>query len=164
MNEVTRLPFIASASPVAAQGEANDSEQALFQLIATHTQQRRAVCVLDSVLCKVAHAHAEDMAQHNFFSHTNLEGHGPNWRIRQAGYVLPSYYPAEGNNVESIAGGQATAKLALDGWLHSPSHIVHVLGQLDFYRAQTQVGAGYAYKHGTTYGHYWVFLSAPVSE
>lgn len=160
------MPFIASPSPVAAQGEANDSEQALFQLIALHPSQRRPVCVLDSVLCQVARQHAEDMSQHNFFAHTNLSGHGPNWRIRQAGYQLPDWYGKEpdANNVESIAGGQATTEGALAAWLASDAHRVHVLGRLDFYAAQTHVGVGYAFGQDSEYRHYWVFLSAPVED
>lgn len=160
------MPFVANGTPVQAQGEANDSEQALFRLIALHPAQRRAVCVLDSVLCQVARQHAVDMSQHNFFSHTNLSGHGPNWRIRQAGYALPDFYGKadDANNCESIAGGYATADAALAAWLASPSHIVHVLGQLETYVAQTHVGVGYAFGQDSDFVRYWVFLSAPVSE
>jgi uncharacterized protein YkwD len=159
------MPLIANASPIAAQGEANDSEQALFQLIATHTQQRRAVCVLDSVLCRVARQHAEDMSRHNFFSHTNLSGHGPNWRIRQAGYTLPDFYGKadDANQCESIAGGYPTPDGVLAAWLRSESHRVHVLGQLDTYVAQTHVGVGYAFGQDSDFVRYWVFLSATVS-
>ena len=102
------------------------------------------------------------MAARGYFAHTNPDGLGPNALVRQAGYVLPSYYSTEpaANNIESIAAGPATPEAVLQLLLGSEAHRTHVLGLHDFYAAQVEYGIGYVNAPGSKYGHYWVILTA----
>ncbi len=101
------------------------------------------------------------MAKRHYFGHTNPDGHGANYLVRQAGYTLPSFYPSDGNNIESIAAGQTSPSAAWSSWMGSSGHKQHLLGELDFYAAQTSYGVGYYYDPGSQYVHYWVVITAP---
>jgi uncharacterized protein YkwD len=102
------------------------------------------------------------MGTRNYFSHTNLDGYGPNYLVQEAGYILPSYYDQSltGNNIESICAGSPTASDAWDLLMGSDGHRTHLLGLDPFYAVQTDYGIGYAYIPGSTYGHYWVIITA----
>lgn len=156
----TYLPSV-HGNGLAAQADTAQAA-ALLALIRTHPQQRRASMTVHPLLMQVAQARAQDMAQRDYFSHTDPDGYGPNWHVRQAGYVLPDWYGQHmaANNVESIHAGGVDAAMVVDGWMHSESHSVHMLGTLPFYADQIDVGAGYAMRVGTVYTKYWVFISA----
>jgi uncharacterized protein YkwD len=102
------------------------------------------------------------MGTRNYFSHTNLDGYGPNYLVQEAGYILPSYYDQllDANNIESICAGSSTASHAWDLLMGSDDHRTHLLGLDPFYALQTDYGIGYAYIPGSTYGHYWVIITA----
>ncbi len=92
---------------------------------------------LDEALSSVAQAHAEDMVNRAFFSHTNPDGLSAFDRLSNAGI---SYQAA----AENIAAGQTSAELAMDGWMNSPGHKSNILGE-----TYTKIGIGY-------YQNYWV--------
>jgi uncharacterized protein YkwD len=52
-----------------------------------------------------------------------------------------------------------TPQHAFDAWLNSPGHRKHLLGELDFYKQQTQIGIGYVVVDAKGNG-YWLFWSA----
>ncbi len=82
---------------------------------------------------QAARAHSSDMAQRNFFSHTNPDGVGPFDRARAAGYT--------GNRMaENIAAGYPTPADAVEGWLNSPGHRANMLNC-----ALTETGIGFTY-------------------
>jgi len=103
------------------------------------------------------------MGEQRYFSHTNLDGYGPNYLVRQAGYQLPSWWSSDptANYIESIAAGYPTPETAWQAWLNSSGHRRHVLGENEFWAEQTNYGIGYAYVAGSPYRHYWVFITAP---
>ncbi|MEZ4611982.1 MAG: hypothetical protein R2838_17355 [Caldilineaceae bacterium] len=79
---------------------------------------------------------------------------------------LPSFYSMErdGNNIESIAGGFASAQDAWTGLLGSPAHRRHLLGEVDFYREQIDLGIGFVEDPDSDYRYYWVILTARTGE
>lgn len=160
---LTFVGAIPSGSTFAAGANLNAREQALFDLMAGHSNQRRPFLHLDPTLCNVAQARAADMAARHYFDHTDPDGHGPNWWVRNAGYTLPAGYSqaATGNNIESIAAGHASAGAAWDAWMGSSAHAQHVLATNSFYADQTSVGIGYVKSAGSEYTHYWVVITAP---
>jgi uncharacterized protein YkwD len=141
----------------------NSQEQEIANFAINHPDQGRPFMSCDPILAQVARARAVDMGTRNYFSHTNPDGYGPNYLVRQAGYVLPSWYGSadNANNIESIAAGYPTAAAAWAGWLNSAGHRTHVLAEDSFWADQTSYGIGYAYVPNSTYKHYWVFISAP---
>lgn len=170
------LPFVSSvASPPSSTpasvpvrnpnnfcAQANDEEQGLASLITGASNQQRDFMACNTVLAQVARERAQDMANRNYFGHTNPDGYGPNALVRNAGYRLPGFYASsqDGNNIESIAAGYRTAQAAFEGWMESTGHRVQVLGEAQFYRDQVEFGVGYYYNPNSEYKHYWVFLSA----
>lgn len=153
------------AAVLAPQAEAalNAQEQAIVDRMANASGQGRAFLKVDPILSQVARARAADMARRGYFSHENPDGHGPNYLVRQAGYSLPPFYSAEGNNVESIAAGRASASETWSDWMSSSPHKRHLLGEIAFYAEQTSIGVGYVYEAGSRYRAYWVVITAPPS-
>ena len=148
------------SAPTAHQPNAN--EDRLVELMRTHPQQQRATMRYNPVLARVARERASDMAARGYFGHTNPDGWGPNALVRQAGYLLPSYYGVapDTNNIESIGAGPATADEVWQLFLNSAAHRAHLLGLTSFYAEQVEYGIGYVAAPGTTYGHYWVIITA----
>ena len=144
----------------------NAEEQAVADLMVNDPNQQRVNPVCNSILAQVARARARDMAQRNYFSHTNPDGIGPNYLVRQMGYVLPDWYNnnPDGNNIESIGAGYNSPTALWEAWRRSEGHRVHVLGESDFWAEQRAYGVGYYFDPNSTYKHYWVFLSAPIAE
>lgn len=128
-----------------AQAQAGDFIQRVLDL----TNQQRAQAglpplTLDPALNSSALAHSQDMASHNFFSHTGSDGSSVDQRIRAAGY---SPLWAWGEN---IAAGQPSPEEVVNAWMNSPSHRANILSP--YYH---EIGVAYVYAAGTTYLHYW---------
>ena len=92
----------------------------------------------------VAYAHSKDMAQNNYFSHTNLAGQSPFDRMRAAGI---SYRSA----AENIAAGQRTPQEVVNAWMNSAGHRANILNS-----SVTKMGVGIY--SGGSYGVYWTQL------
>lgn len=137
-------------------------ERALAQRIAAHPEQQRPSFVCHPILEQVARAHAQYMAASGQLSHLDASGTGPNARVRQAGYPLPSWYSLEpaANNIQSIAGGYPTAEAVFNAWLASSGHRPHVLGLDPFWAEQVEYGIGFAANPASPHGQYWVLLTA----
>lgn len=92
----------------------------------------------------VAYSHSKDMAQNNYFSHTNLSGQSPFDRMRAAGI---SY----GSAAENIAAGQRTPQEVVNAWMNSAGHRANILNS-----SVTEMGVGIY--SGGSYGVYWTQL------
>lgn len=69
----------------------------------------------NALLDRVARAHAADMSQNGFFSHTGSKGTSPRERLKAAGY-------GPCRTAENIGDGYRTAEAAAKGWRESPPH------------------------------------------
>lgn len=147
--------------------EPNVEEAELAAIFQTDPAQSRERIECDVVLSEVARQRAQDMAARHYFGHVNPDGVGPNLLVRASGYALPDEYSMsqDGNNIESIAGGYESAEAAWSGLMDSPAHRRHLLGEVDFYREQTDLGIGYFFDADSDYQHYWVIITAkPAHE
>ncbi|MEU6132604.1 CAP domain-containing protein [Saccharopolyspora sp. NPDC047091] len=91
-----------------------------------------------------AQAHAADMAEQNYFAHSDAVSPA---RALPHAEVLPR---AEVLG-ENIAAGNAAAAETFHQWITSPGHRANIL-DCRF----TGIGVGHAYDPSSTYGHYWV--------
>lgn len=73
-------------------------------------------------LRSVARAHSQDMADNDFFSHTNLDGQSPFDRMRAAGIE----YRTAGENI-GWNNYPNPAEIAVQGWMDSPGHRANIL-------------------------------------
>lgn len=137
-------------------------EQELAMLMIQDANQQRVSPTCHPLLAQVARERARDMARRGYFSHTTPEGYGPNFLVRQAGYVLPSYYGTQNNanNIESIAAGSSTASATWQQWMGSSAHRTHLLGLVPFFAEQIEYGIGYANDPDSPFGYYWVVITA----
>lgn len=94
-------------------------------------------------LVNAAKTHSQDMAQHNFFSHTGSDGSDIGDRASAAGFVWQRVG-------ENIAAGQTSAESAVNGWLDSPGHCQNLMNP-NF----TQVSVACVENSGSDYVRYW---------
>lgn len=74
---------------------------------------------IDDRLVAAAQDHSDDMAAHDYFSHTSLDGLTFAERIVAAGYPDPG--------AENIARGQRSAQAVHDSWMESDGHRRNIL-------------------------------------
>lgn len=84
---------------------------------------------------RAAKAHAEDMAERNFFDHFTPEGRSPEDRLKLLGVY------GQRASGENIAARFQTAQQVIDGWMASEGHRQNMLST-----TFTHVGVGYATK------------------
>lgn len=73
--------------------------------------------------CKLeaaAEMHAQDMAENDYFSHTDTDGDEIQHRVNGKGYQ----WQAVGEN---IAAGHSSSAAAVEGWLESPGHCRNIM-------------------------------------
>jgi uncharacterized protein YkwD len=97
----------------------------------------------NDTLAKAAALHAQDMAQHSYFSHTGRDGSTPAQRVQRARYP----YRSTGEN---IAGGQRTPEDAVAGWIKSPPHCANLMNA-----GFTEMGVAFAINDKSEMGVYW---------
>ncbi len=135
--------------PAASQAQSLARLDDMLQRVVDLTNQQRAQqglppLTLNSSLCSSAQTQSQDMASHNFFSHTGSDGSDVGQRIAAAGYSPIWAYG------ENIAAGQSTPEEVVAAWMNSPEHRANILSP--YY---TDIGVGYAYNDGSTYKSYW---------
>ena len=117
----------------------------------------------DDALAVVARSHSTDMAEHHFFSHTNLQGEGPTERAARHGYLIRKdlgggwYSEGIGENINQMPTGnvvgysyvnndaESIARAAVKAFMDSPGHRALIL-KSEF----SNLGVGTAYD-GTYY-------------
>jgi serralysin len=101
----------------------------------------------DTALTNAAMAHSTDMALHDYFSHTGLDGSSPATRASRAGYTGIAGW-------ENIAAGYPTPEDAVNAWMGSSGHRSNILNC-----TLNDTGVGYYYLANDTgsvnYHHYW---------
>lgn len=137
----------------------------------------RPPLVVDPILARVAKQRVEDFAARNYVAHVDPDGIGPNRKVADAGYPLPSFYldnPAN-NFIESLwagktfgdsfgfptSGAQAIAALLIDRGTSPPGHRIHLLGLNELFSQHTEVGIGYlCVTNGNETSYYMAVLTA----
>jgi uncharacterized protein YkwD len=104
-------------------------------------------------LFSAAARHSDDMARHDYFSHTGRDGRSPGQRVSAEGYQ----WSVAGEN---IAAGQASVEAVMAAWLASPGHCENLMRA-----AYTEVGvACIVAPSGSTYSRYWTMKLAQPSR
>lgn len=139
---VNVLCCLSLVSTVRPDGVSNEIERTIFEL-SNQSRQHNGVPALqhDAKLAAAAREHSADMAELDFFDHTNPKpGKNRPWdRVVQKGVqprrVAENIYWAKGHP------GIKIAKLAVDDWMDSPGHRQNLLEP-----ANGRVGIGVVYK------------------
>jgi len=128
-----------------------DHEKSEFLRIINEYRQNNGIGTLkiSSALTTAAQLHSEDMAAHNYFNHTSLDGRTFVDRIRAAGYNYNTWLG------ENIAAGFYTAESVFGlpghpGWKDSPGHNANMLNP-----NYVVIGIGIAENDASDYKIYW---------
>ena len=100
----------------------------------------------DDSLREAAHSHSNDMATHNFFSHTGSDGSRSFQRAMTAGF--PS-----GTIGENIAAGQPTSGIVQDSWMESTGHCTNIMRS-----SYTHLGASCVVDTDADFQRYWTVV------
>lgn len=100
----------------------------------------------ESHLDAAAQGHSEDMAQNNYFDHTDLNGGKPWDRTKAAGYTNEWIG-------ENIAAGYSSSFQVMTGWMKSSGHCANILNS-----PYVEIGIGVAKVAGSKYGTYWTMV------
>lgn len=99
--------------------------------------------VWNDMLQIAAQRHSDDMAQHNFFSHTGSDGSSASQRASDSGFNWRTMG-------ENIAAGQPTSESVVQSWLDSPGHCANLMSS-NF--EETAVAC--TQDNQSQYGQYW---------
>jgi uncharacterized protein YkwD len=94
-------------------------------------------------LAQAALGHSQDMADHNFFSHTGSDGRTAADRIKAAGHLGPTVG-------ETLAAASTSVQRTLDALMHSPPHCEVLMNA-----RLRLVGAACVHNPATTHKTYW---------
>jgi uncharacterized protein YkwD len=97
-------------------------------------------------LVVAAAGHSQDMAENNYFSHTNLRGVKAPVRVDAVGYKWTGV-------AENIAAGMFTTNTVMDGWMGSPGHCRNIMNP-----SYNEIGVACIARPGTVYGEYWTMV------
>jgi len=143
---------------VAGEGSA-DSTLAVFTAAWLALYGDRASLMrYDSRLAQAAQTQADWLAINDFADdpHAGAGGSTANERVRAAGYTLPSYWPARGNQVESVTRSwDAPDEAARDLAAHA-GHRDHMLS-IGWFAGHTVWGIGQS-------ATYYVLVTAPEED
>lgn len=100
-----------------------------------------------------ARYHATDMGQDDYFNHDSYDRvNGALVRVCGTWDRVLSYYGSGWNALaENIAAGYSTPEAVMTGWMNSSGHRANILNP-----NLREIGVGYAYVSGSSYGRYWV--------
>ncbi|GMF11741.1 unnamed protein product [Phytophthora lilii] len=98
---------------------------------------------MNTKLQNAAQGHSNDMAEHNYMSHTGSDGSKMSQRIKAAGYDRTACG-------ENVAAGHTSVEEVMTAWMASKRHRENILRP-----KFTMFGCGYAYSESSTYKHYW---------
>jgi len=100
----------------------------------------------DDALFDAAVDHSRDMANHNYFDHTDRDGNRVMQRATARGYE----WRAIGEN---IAGGDGSVDRVMNGWLRSPGHCRNIMNP-----EYTDIAVAGVERDGTRWGTYWTMV------
>ncbi|TMU24988.1 CAP domain-containing protein [Halomonas sp. ATBC28] len=140
-------------APPQGECELNDQQQEMLSQINEARSQARQCGdqqfeAVESLAwsCKLeaaAKSHSQDMAENDYFSHTDPEGAGIEQRVGNQDYV----WQAVGEN---IAAGLISVSAVVEGWLDSPGHCRNIMND-----AFTEMGMAKAEDSESRYSTYW---------
>ncbi|MFF1715901.1 CAP domain-containing protein [Streptomyces sp. NPDC058268] len=120
----SRTPSEKPKAPPAASSKSPSAESMAEATVLTLVNQERAKVGCspvsgDSALASLAGDFSSDMAERDFFDHTDPDGATPWDRAEKAGI--------SDLGGENIARGQANAQSVMDAWMNSPGHRANIL-------------------------------------
>ncbi len=142
----TAAPAMATAAP-APVNSATFTQDFVGLLNALRAGRGLGVVTLNGALTTASNTFASYMGSSNFFGHYGPDGSAPRARLTAAGY-------RGAFKGEALSAGQATPQAALNALLASPPHQAILLDA-----SAVEIGVGYAYQAGSSYGHYWVVVT-----
>jgi len=151
-----RFLFLALALLAAPPASAGDAGTRVLELVnSARAEPRRCgwkrfdaapPLVRSTILDRVAHDHAEDMAARGHMEHAGGDGSTPAERASRAGYAWMRI-------AENVAQGQATPEEAVASWLKSSGHCANLMDA-----AYSEMGIGVATAGAG--GPYWAQVFA----
>lgn len=118
--------------------ELRDLEQRVHRLINEQRQRAKLPPLAwHEDVARAARDHSKNMAERNFFSHTDPQLGDVDKRLNRFRIA----WRACGENIFMLYGDEDPARIAVQGWMESPGHRANIL-----YREFTHAGVGVFYR------------------
>jgi uncharacterized protein YkwD len=116
----TAPPTTTAPAPLPSEGWAPTAAEVVVSLVNAERASRCDPLAIDDRLATAAQRHSDDMAAHDYFSHTSLNGDTLADRAEAAGFT--------GSTLgENIAAGQRTPQDVMAAWMDSAGHRANIL-------------------------------------
>ena len=156
----TGLLLLLAASPPVAAGQSSilsGEEQALLEDINSYRIQNGLnPLAISPTLTEAARLMSEDMANVDYFSHTDSQGRSPFQRMALFGYDCEAYNTWCGEN---LAAGVSAASETFELWRNSPNHNGNMLNP-----NYVVAGIAAAFNQDSTFGWYWTLDMGGVDD
>ncbi len=130
-----------------------DYKLAVKELNAYRASKGLSPVKLNKKLNRASEAHAKDLAENGFLSHTGSDGSSFGDRAQRKGYYFSTL-------AENAAAGQESWDRVFQGWKDSEGHNKNLLAD-----GVTDFGIALAFEPTTKYSYYWAMLvGAPMPE
>jgi uncharacterized protein YkwD len=116
----TAPPTTTAPAPPPSGGRAPTAAEVVVDLVNAERASHCGAVAVDDRLATAAQRHSDDMAAHDYFSHTSLNGDTLADRAEAAGFT-------GGTLGENIAAGQRTPQDVMAAWMDSPGHRANIL-------------------------------------
>jgi uncharacterized protein YkwD len=113
-------PTTTALAPPPSGGRAPTAADVVVYLVNAERASRCGPLAVDDRLATAAQRHSDDMAAHDYFSHTSLNGDTLADRAEAAGFT-------GGTLGENIAAGQRTPEEVMAAWMDSAGHRANIL-------------------------------------
>src|SRR5262245_19659510 len=113
-------PTTDAPAPPPSAGRPPTAADVVVDLVNAERASRCGPVAVDGRLATAAQRHSDDMAAHDYFSHTSLNGDTLADRAEAAGF-------SGGALGENIAAGQRTPQDVMAAWMDSPGHRANIL-------------------------------------
>ena len=156
----TGLLLLLAAVPPGAAGQSpllSGEEQALLEDVNSYRIQNGLnPLTISSTLTEAARVMSQDMANVDYFSHTDSLGRTPFQRMALSGYDCEAYNTWCGEN---LAAGVSAGSETFELWRNSPNHNGNMLNP-----NYVVAGIAAAFNQDSTYGWYWTLDMGGVDD
>lgn len=149
--------------PVAGSGGCGWSIEAqeFYDLLMDDPRQQRESLTCNPLLINAANNRA--IATSKLWAHYDIYGVWANEYVRRSGCRLGHEFN-DRNQVESLVAGTGDAVVAKAVLSNSPSHAIHIFGEIDFFRQQKEIGIAMVEIPGSPYQFYWSIIIANCAK
>lgn len=146
------LPFIGTGEP--KRDILQPEARAFYDMLVADRRQEHPQLIVTPSLIQSATWRAHGLANGDPWLHCDSQGRCANWYARAAGCQLPSFYPDNANQIETLGAGSNNPGIIFAALAASKAHADHLFGR-GWFVHQIHIGIGMVENMQSAYKWYW---------